>query len=166
MYRTFVFLVIFALTPQGAHALESINGPAMTCPLKTLKEGKSLSLESLKGKVVYLDFWASWCGPCALSFPYMTEVAKKHKDEGLELVAVSVDESREEAEAFLSTHPTNFTVVHDPNGDCPKAYGLETMPTSYLIDRKGNLREVHRGFSNSDRQELSKAIDGLLKEKP
>lgn len=96
----------------------------------------------------------------------MTEVAKKHKDEGLELVAVSVDESREEAEAFLSTHPTNFTVVHDPNGDCPKAYGLETMPTSYLIDRKGNLREVHRGFSNSDRQELSKAIDGLLKEKP
>jgi thiol-disulfide isomerase/thioredoxin len=135
--------------------------------MKTLKDGKNLSLDAFKGKVVYLDFWASWCGPCALSFPFMSEVAKKHKAEGLELVAISVDESREEADAFLSTHPTpDLTVVHDPNGDCPKVYGLETMPTSYLIDRKGNLREVHRGFSNSDRAELSKRIEGLLKEKP
>lgn len=69
MYRTFVFLVIFALTPQGAHALESINGPAMTCPLKTLKEGKSLSLESLKGKVVYLNFGLHGAAPVLSPFP-------------------------------------------------------------------------------------------------
>lgn len=166
MKNTLLILTLLALTAPSIEALESIQGPAKPCPMKTLKDGKPVTLESLKGKVVYLDFWASWCGPCALSFPYMTEVAKKHQAEGLELVAVSVDESREEAEAFLSTHPTGFTVVHDPNGECPKAYGLETMPTSYLIDRKGNLREVHRGFSNSDRQELSKAILTLLKEKP
>jgi thiol-disulfide isomerase/thioredoxin len=166
MKRTLTMLAVLLISTQSTLALETLQGPAKTCPLKTLKDGKSLSLESLKGKVVYLDFWASWCGPCALSFPFMSEVAKKHKAEGLELVAISVDESREEAEAFLSTHPTEVTIVHDPNGDCPKAYGLETMPTSYLIDRKGNLREVHRGFSNSDRQELSKAIDSLLKEKP
>jgi thiol-disulfide isomerase/thioredoxin len=166
MNRTITLLALLASLTQGAYALESLQGPAKTCPLKTLKDGQNVTLEALKGKVVYLDFWASWCGPCALSFPFMSDVAKKHKAEGLELVAVSVDESREEAEAFLSTHPTDFTVVHDPNGECPKAYGLETMPTSYLIDRKGNLREVHRGFSNSDRQELDKAIVTLLKEKP
>ncbi|MEN9681380.1 MAG: hypothetical protein RLZZ627_1273 [Pseudomonadota bacterium] len=166
MKRTLTILTALLITTHSSFALETLQEPAKSCPLKTLKDGKSLSLESLKGKVIYLDFWASWCGPCALSFPFMTEVAKKHKAEGLELVAISVDESREEAEAFLNSHPTNFTVVHDPNGDCPKVYGLETMPTSYLIDRKGNLREVHRGFSNSDRQELSKAIDSLLKEKP
>lgn len=166
MNRIFSLLILVGISLSSTQALESIQGPVKACPLKDLKDGKSLSLENLKGKVVYLDFWASWCGPCALSFPFMTEVAKKHKAEGLELVAVSVDESREEAEAFLSSHPTNFTVVHDPNGDCPKAYGLETMPTSYLIDRKGNLREVHRGFSNSDRQEINKAILALLQEKP
>lgn len=166
MKRSLWLLAFLAIGTQAANALESTQGPAKSCPLKTLKEGKSFSLENLKGKVVYLDFWASWCGPCALSFPFMTEVAKKHKAEGLELVAISVDESREEAEGFLASHPTDFTVAHDPNGECPKVYGLETMPTSYLIDRKGNLREIHRGFSNSDRQELDKAILALLKEKP
>ena len=160
------FLILYLALIPATQALESLQGPAKSCPIKTLKDGKDISLQSLKGKVVYLDFWASWCGPCALSFPYMTEVAKKHKAEGLELVAISVDESKEEAEAFLSAHKTDFTIANDPNGECPKAYGLETMPTSYLIDRKGNLREVHRGFSNSDREELSKAITTLLKEKP
>lgn len=166
MKHTLTLLSVLLLSTQSTLALETLQEPAKNCPLKTLKDGKSLSLESFKGKVVYLDFWASWCGPCALSFPFMSEIAKRHKAEGLELVAVSVDETREEAEAFLNSHPTSFTVVHDPNGDCPKAYGLETMPTSYLIDRKGNLREVHRGFSNSDRQDLDKAIVSLLKEKP
>ena len=167
MLRTLGLLALFAIATPSTEALESIQGPAKSCPMKTLKDGKDLSLEAFKGKVVYLDFWASWCGPCALSFPFMSEVAKKHKAEGLELIAISVDEARADADAFLSAHPTpDVTVVHDPNGDCPKVYGLETMPTSYLIDRKGNLREVHRGFSNSDRAELSKRIESLLKEKP
>lgn len=166
MHRSLALLALLALLTQSALALDSLQEPAKTCPMKTLKDGKDLTLESFKGKVVYLDFWASWCGPCALSFPFMMETAKKHKAEGLELVAISVDETREEAEAFLSSHPTNFKVVHDPQGECPKTYGLETMPTSYLIDRKGNLRHVHRGFSNSDRGTLDKAIVELLAEKP
>lgn len=166
MKSIITFLSLLALSQPNANALESIQGPLKNCPMTNLKDGKSLSLEGFKGKVVYLDFWASWCGPCALSFPFMRDMAKKHASEGLELVAISVDESREEAEAFLTSHPTNFTVVHDPNGDCPKAYALETMPTSYLIDRKGMLREVHRGFSNADRQDLDRAILSLLKETP
>jgi len=166
MHRSLALLALLVVSTQSAHALDSLQEPAKTCPMKTLKDGKDLTLESLKGKVVYLDFWASWCGPCALSFPFMMETAKKFKAEGLELVAISVDETREEAEAFLSSHPTKFTVVHDPQGECPKTYGLETMPTSYLIDRKGNLRHVHRGFSNSDRGALDKAIIELLAEKP
>ncbi len=163
--RTLVAL-FFLIGLSNAHALESLQGPAKNCPIKALKDGKEISLASLKGKVVYLDFWASWCGPCALSFPFMEETYLKHKSEGLEVVAISVDETADDASNFINGQKVNFAIAHDPEGTCPKAYELQTMPTSYLIDRKGNLRSVHRGFNNSDREELNKSIDALLKEKP
>ena len=150
----------------GPLALENANSPAKPCPLKTLKDGHEIAWSSLKGKVVYLDFWASWCGPCAQSFPFMTEMAQSHRKDGLEVIAVSVDESREEAEGFLKQHPQTLTIAYDPEGVCPRDYGLETMPTSYLIDRKGQLRHVHRGFSRADQTSLSQTIEGLLKEAP
>lgn len=164
--RSLITLLILCLNHFSAQAFETRHEPFKACPIKSFKDGKEISLASLKGKVVYLDFWASWCGPCALSFPYMSELSKKHKGDGLEVVAISVDESREEAEVFLSSHKPDFTIGHDPNGNCPKTYGIETMPTSYLIDRKGTLREVHHGFRDSDRGELDSAIIALLKEKP
>ena len=164
--RILITLLILCLNALTAQAVEVPHEPLKACPLKSFKDGKEISLAGLKGKVVYLDFWASWCGPCALSFPYMSEANKKYKHEGLEIIAISVDEFREEAETFLSTHKPDFTVAHDPSGDCPKTYGIETMPTSFLIDRKGILRQVHRGFRESDRAELDSAISALLKEKP
>lgn len=147
-------------------ALEEASSPAKPCPLKALKDGHEISWSSLKGKVVYLDFWASWCGPCAQSFPFMAEMAQSHRKDGLEIIAVSVDETKEDAEGFLKQHPQALTIAYDPEGVCPRDYGLETMPTSYLIDRKGQLRHVHRGFSRADQTRLSETIVGLLKEKP
>lgn len=163
--RVSLFLAL-ALASAEALALEKVSTPAKPCPLKALKDGHEIPWSSLKGKVVYLDFWASWCGPCAQSFPFMTDLAKTHQKDGLEIVAISVDESREEAEGFLKQHPQPLTIAYDPEGVCPKEYGLETMPTSYLIDRKGQLRHVHRGFARSDQGELTRTVDELLKEKP
>jgi thiol-disulfide isomerase/thioredoxin len=164
MVSRFWLMVVLGCWSLSSVALEVESGAAKLCSLKDLSGSKEISVASLKGKVVYLDFWASWCGPCALSFPYMNEIAQKKKADGLELVAVSVDESKEDAENFLRQHPAGFSVAHDPEGACPKEYGIQTMPTSYLIDRKGNVRFVHRGFNNSDKDELSATIDVLLKE--
>lgn len=164
MKKLLPFLLLLGLT--DAMALETLQGPVKDCPIKALKDGKAISLPSLKGKVIYLDFWASWCGPCALSFPFMEETFKKHKGEGLELIAISVDETADEATQFINGQKVSFPIGHDPEGNCPKTYELQTMPTSYLIDRKGNLRSVHRGFNNSDREELNRTIESLLKEKP
>lgn len=152
--------------PATSPALESATGPAKNCPIKALKDGKDISLSSLKGKVVYLDFWASWCGPCAQSFPFMSEMSKLRRKDGLEVIAISVDESRAEAEGFIAQHPSDLTIAYDPDGNCPREYGLETMPTSYLIDRKGQLRHVHRGFNRNDAEELTRTLDTLIQEKP
>lgn len=163
--RIWVMLMALSSWSLTAHALEKVQGPAKSCPLKAIKDGKVISLENLKGKVVYLDFWASWCGPCAISFPYMMELSKKHISQGLEVIAVSVDESRDDVDSFLSHQPVNFAIAHDPEGLCPKTYGLQTMPTTYLIDRKGSLRYVHQGFSHLDREEINATVIKLLQEK-
>lgn len=168
MKKRFLFLSsLLALSLSfSVSALESAQGSAKPCPLKALKDGREIPWSSLKGKVVYLDFWASWCGPCAQSFPFMAEISKKHKKEGLEVVAISVDENQSEAETFMAQHPSDLQIAHDPDGHCPREYGLETMPTSYLIDRKGQLRHVHRGFARADRDEIARALETLLKESP
>jgi thiol-disulfide isomerase/thioredoxin len=163
--RLLSLLMAISLSSLSAQALENLDGPAKSCPIKAIKDGKEISLSVLKGKVVYLDFWASWCRPCALSFPYMNELSKKYRSDGLELVAVSLDESKDEANSFLSQHPVDFSIAHDPEGECPKAYGVQTMPTSYLVDRKGNLRYTHRGFNSTDRNEIDAAVIKLLQEK-
>ena len=156
-------LILGLLSPITAvMALESSSKPAPQCTLTHFKDGRPIDWSSLKGKVVYLDFWASWCGPCAKSIPFMDQLSRTMKSKGLEVVAVNLDESREEAEAFLLKHPVDFTIAAD-SGECPKKYDLETMPTSFLIDREGNISKIHRGFNTTDEHEITQAIEHLLK---
>ena len=123
--------------------------------------------DSLKGKVVILDFWASWCGPCAESFPVMDELQKKYQDQGLAIVAVSVDEKAAKMEAFLKKHPVSFVVVRDGGHQLVSVAEPATMPTSYIIDRSGKVRFVHVGFHGSTtRKAYVEQIEALLKETP
>ncbi|MEI6354348.1 MAG: TlpA disulfide reductase family protein [Methylococcus sp.] len=161
--RSLALLILGLLTPITAvMALESSGQPAPQCALTHFKDGQPIDWSSFKGKVVYLDFWASWCGPCAKSIPFMDELSRTMKSKGLEVVAVNLDESRAEAEAFLVKHPVQFTIAAD-TGECPKKYDLETMPTSFLIDREGNISKIHRGFNATDQPEITQALEHLLK---
>jgi cytochrome c biogenesis protein CcmG, thiol:disulfide interchange protein DsbE len=119
-------------------------------------------LSDLKGKVVYLDFWASWCGPCKQSFPWMNDMQAKYAGRGLEIVAINVDAKPADAQRFLATTPAKFTVAFDATGDTPKRFAIKGMPTSYLIDRNGKIIRVHSGFRDSDRAELEGAIAAAL----
>lgn len=122
-----------------------------------------VNLEQLRGKVVYLDFWASWCKPCVKSFPWMAEMKTAYQDKGLEIVAVNLDKDRKMADAFLEKVDINFQIAYDPAGDTASLYKLRGMPSSFLIGRDGKLYATHIGFRDKDKPKIEQAIKQLLK---
>lgn len=146
------------------NALE-IGAPTPTCEATFLTGGQPFSLERYSGKVVYLDFWATWCPPCKKSIPFLNQLRKELVDKGFEIVAINVDESSDEAKLFLEKHPVNYVVVMDPAGNCPTAYNVMAMPSSYFVDRQGVVRRIHLGFRSSDEADIREEIIALLNEK-
>lgn len=121
-----------------------------------------ISLADYRGKVVYVDFWASWCGPCRKSFPWMNSLQQRYGPQGLVIVAINVDKKKEAAEAFLADFPSQFTIAFDPSGKTAESYRVWTMPSSYLVDRKGMLHSTHRGFFDADKGRIEEEIKQLL----
>ena len=161
-------LVVVALAAVGAIAAAPTarsltNGDlAPACVLAVLDGSRSVSLADYRGQVVYLDFWASWCGPCRESFPFMNELQRELAGKGLQILAVSVDKTPEEARRFLARYPVQFTVALDAAGACPAAFQLLGMPSSYIIDKGGAVRAVHAGFRNRDRAEIRQQLLDVL----
>ena len=122
----------------------------------------NVRLADLKGKVVYVDFWASWCSPCKQSFPWMNDMQAKYGARGLQIVGVTVDRKREDAEKFLASTPAKFLVAFDTTGKVAEAYKPKGMPTSFLIGADGVVRAMHVGFKDSDRAGLEREIEAAL----
>lgn len=125
-------------------------------------DGRSVALDALRGKIVWVDFWASWCGPCKRSFPWMNELVQKYRASGLEIVAVNVDKKRQDAERFLARIPAAFTVVYDPAGGTAAAWRITSMPSSYLIDAQGKVTFVEAGFRDERKAEVEGRIRKAL----
>ncbi|MGR6872969.1 TlpA disulfide reductase family protein [Pseudomonas sp. HK3] len=121
-------------------------------------------LAQYKNKVVYLDFWASWCGPCRKSFPWLNEIETKYKKQGLVVIGVNLDTELDQAKQFLKDVPANFRVFSDPDGKLAEKYKLVGMPSSFVIDGKGKVRHRHVGFKQSNIDAYEKSIESLLKE--
>ncbi len=120
--------------------------------------------EDLKGKVVIVDFWASWCGPCKESFPVLNELKKKYADRGLVIIAVNVDEERADMETFLKANPATFTVVRDAGQKLVPKTGIKTMPSSFVLDGEGKVRFAHAGFhGDKTKKQYEEQIESLLK---
>ncbi|HXR57335.1 MAG TPA: TlpA disulfide reductase family protein [Casimicrobiaceae bacterium] len=124
--------------------------------------GETVSLAPLHGRVVYVDFWASWCAPCRRSFPWMNDLQARYGKDGLAIVGINVDKRREDAARFLRDTPASFTIVFDATGVTPAAYDVKGMPSSYLIDRNGNVVAVEEGFHDERRPEIEARIRALL----
>jgi len=145
--------------------LRGIIFAALTLGAATTIRGatdEALDLESFRGKVVYLDFWASWCGPCRESFPWMNRIQSELADNGLVVIAVNVDRERAAAEQFLDSHPAQFRIVYDPQGKLPEKFGVRGMPTSFIIDRQGRVRSRHEGFFLKNRASLAQEVRALV----
>jgi len=157
-------LLAVVAVPAAAGVQVGQPAPGIALPMLSGGGPGELSLESLRGKVVYLDFWASWCGPCRVSFPQLEQLRQELGPRGFEVLAINVDEFERDALGFLEEIPVSYPVVRDGTGVTPAAYGILGMPTGYLIDRSGTVRLVHQGYRKSDGAALRASIIELLGE--
>ena len=151
-----VCAVALAVTGRAAEA----GKPAPDFTAQSTKG--EVKLADYKGKVVYVDFWASWCGPCRRSFPWMNDMQQKYGGKGLVVVGVNVDKKRADADKFLAQIPASFTLAFDEAGSTPSAYGVKGMPSSYLIDAGGKVVYVERGFLDEHKAELEQRVAALV----
>lgn len=160
------FLVLIALMGFPLYGWSAESGdPAPECKLPLLgDDNQILSLNQLKGKVVFLDFWASWCPPCEKSFPFLDALQQEYHSQGLEVIAVNLDEGKQDAQTFVKHHPASFRIVYDAEGTCPEKYQVKAMPSSYIIDRAGKIRHVNYGFLTSEEDTLRSQVTSLLNE--
>ena len=144
------FLLAAALAPvPSAHADDA---PA------------TLDLSAYRGKVVYLDFWASWCQPCKQSFPFMEQLKATYGDQGLVIIAVNVDHSPAKAKAFQAAMGSDLPVVYDTSGDLAAHFRVTDMPTSILIGRDGKTRYLHNGFHPEQTMTYASQVAELIHE--
>ena len=134
------------------------------CSLVTSSQAAPLDMKQWNGRVVYLDFWASWCGPCRQSFPWMQKMKQAYESQGLTIVAVDLDQSRADADRFLARFHPDFPVRFDPSGSLAEEYKVTGMPTSVIFDRHGAVRFTDVGFLPVDEQKYEQQIQGLLAE--
>ncbi|HEY3296094.1 MAG TPA: TlpA disulfide reductase family protein [bacterium] len=148
------FLLILILFSLSAIAAAATPAPSFTLPLS---DGQ-ISLDSLRGHVVYLDFWASWCAPCRQSFPWMDQLTKKYADQGLIVLAINLDAKRDAADKFLAAHPVSFTVAYDSKATVPPLYNVKAMPSTFIINKDGTIAASHIGFQEKDTADLEKQV--------
>lgn len=129
------------------------------------RSGKLIKMSDLKGRVVIVDFWASWCAPCREELPVLEGLFKKYRDKGLVVVGVGQDKDPQNLAKFLRASPLSFPIVHDARGEVAGRYEPPKMPSSYVIDRKGLIRHLHAGFRASDKAALERELKQLLDEK-
>ena len=153
-------LAALAVATQATAVGDGSRAPDFKAP--ALVGGKSLSLAAYRGKVVYLDFWASWCPPCLTSLPLLEQLRKEFPSDQFQILAVNVDKDVAKARKFLAKTGVGYPSATDPQGRLPEMFGIETMPTSFLIDRNGVIRYVHHGFRKNDVGPLRERIAQLV----
>ena len=152
-----IALSVAVSVPQVASA----KMPA--CSPRSVVSDKAINMAKYSGSLVYVDFWASWCGPCRKSFAFMNKLRGRYSSSQLKILAISVDEDRADAAAFLRKTPISVDVAIDNKGRCPKAYGVRAMPSSYIVAPNGEVIYEHVGFRSKDVAELDAKIAAAVR---
>ena len=155
-------LLLAALVSVPALAVAP-QGPAPQFRLESMG-GKPVALEQLKGQVVMINFWASWCGPCRQEMPLLEKLYAKYKPMGFTMLGINVEPDSTLAAGFLQKTPVTFPILFDTKSEVSKLYEVAGMPSTAIIDRKGNLRWVHRGYKPGDENEYLNQIRALVRE--
>lgn len=167
--RTTIFALAaaLALAMPRSHAAE-VGQPMPSVPVAQAfqKGGPPVDLRTYQGKVLYVDFWASWCVPCRTSMPALEAMYRKYRDRGFVVVGVNKDDRWTDAERFLQKYPASFPLASDADENVVRGFAVAAMPSGYLVDRKGIVRGVHVGFTAETAHALDREIDELLKASP
>lgn len=158
-----LLLLAALVTPAAARVTPGAPAPALAAPLAS---GELLKLDALRGRVVYLDFWASWCPPCRAAMPEYEKLWRELAPQGFSVIGVNLDTERAAALRALHRSAVSFPVVFDPEGRWPATFDLPAMPSAYLIDRAGVVRHVQEGFRRDELPALRERILELLQEQP
>lgn len=124
---------------------------------------QSVSFNQYEGKIIYIDFWASWCAPCVKSLPFMEKLHHQFPIDKFKIIAINIDEDKEKAKIFLTKHPISYLNLYDPKGIIGKKLKVKNMPTAFLIDEKGNVIFKHSGFSEKYAKKLEQTLTRLVK---
>jgi thiol-disulfide isomerase/thioredoxin len=156
--------IVSACLALGAVAARAaVLEPGQPLPVTTVPGSTgSVALIDGKARATYIDFWASWCGPCRQSFPWMNRMQAKFGPQGLRIVAVNLDAKRPDAQAFLSEIPASFELGFDVGGAAAKQFGVKTMPSSVLVGADGKVIAIHQGFRKEDETDLEGRIAAAL----
>jgi thiol-disulfide isomerase/thioredoxin len=135
--------------------------------LLALASGRALcapppELGEISGKVIWVDFWASWCVPCRRSFPWMNEMQQKYRAQGLQIIGVNLDDDKSAADNFLKETPARFGLKFDPEGKLARKFGVQAMPSSYLLDASGSVIASHFGFKLAETDQYEAQIKAAL----
>ncbi len=160
-----VFLLLFVSLSNGAVAPweieEIMNKPAPQFTLSDM-DGREISLSSFNGKVIIINFWATWCPPCKAEMPSLDSLYREFRNSGLEVIAVSVDRSKDDIKDFLRSRSLEFIILHDKELRVSRDYKVYAYPTSFIIDRKGILREKFIGEVDWLSEEMKRTVKGYL----
>ena len=152
--------IVIASTAFAAGATPAARRP----PSRYHPRGTSGRLSQYKGQVVMVNFWATWCGPCQQEMPLLDQMYKKYKPAGFTLIGVNVDKEAPAVKELIARKPVSFPVLLDPANQVSKAYHVDEMPSSVIIDRKGEIRYIHRGYKPGDENEYQDRIRQLIRE--
>lgn len=159
--KSLIFISTFL---SGFAALAANTGELIPQCQPLIQKTGTTDFAAFRGKVVYLDFWATWCPPCRKSMPALNKLRNDLIDSGFEIVAINVDEHQVDAEHYLEKYPVDYINIFDPGAECPKKFQLQGMPTAYLIDQKGVIQDVHVGFRQGDIKTIRTKVLDLLEQ--
>lgn len=159
--KRFIPLLLLAFASLSP-ALPS-DGPAANFTLKSAS-GENIRLSEQRGKVVMINFWASWCGPCRQEFPHLDAIHQKYADLGFTVFGVNVEQNREMAEKVLRDIPVSFPILFDDENLVSEQYDVDAMPMTVLVDRSGNIRFLHRGYKPGYEAQYEQQVRALIKE--
>ncbi|MFT7685381.1 MAG: peroxiredoxin [Candidatus Azotimanducaceae bacterium] len=130
--------------------------------LKNIDQDQTINLASFRGKVVFLDFWASWCPPCLVSIPQYAAWAKEVDTENLTILTINLDKNTKKALHFLKKYSVPYSVLSDAEGNVAQKYKIPSMPTSYIIDREGQISYIHKGYKEGDLDIIKEEVKNAL----
>lgn len=160
--RHLILSLFMTLSVTGLANAAKLPMPLPETQFQEFTSKAQFNASDLQGKVIYLDFWASWCVPCRKSFPFMNELSKRYDSEKFQVIAVNMDEEQADAEAFLAQYPAQFSIVTNPNNALAKKLNIPGLPVAYIINADGMILARHIGFNSSKKRKKLQQLDSLL----